>query len=120
MTTFRAIQPRLVEAVFEAARTSDYSVISTLCDPLGENDDPTSNMCNVANAPENRQAEFTEYFSKGRIAGEVVVNGNTASVPIKFGPDGKMDEVFVLVLRNGLWYLGQISKRLLLELMAVH
>ena len=99
---------KVVEAVFEAARTEDYSILITLCDPLGENDDPTSNMCNVANAPIERKNEFIEYFSKGKVVGEVEIEGNTASVPIRFGPKGELDEVFVLVLRNGLWYLGQI------------
>lgn len=99
---------RVVEAVFEAARTKDYSVLSTLCDPMEENDEPTSNMCNVSNAPQERKKEFIAYFNKGQVVGEVKIEGNTASVPIKFGPNGELDEVFVLVLRNGLWYLGQI------------
>ncbi|NRA11985.1 MAG: hypothetical protein HRT57_08545 [Crocinitomicaceae bacterium] len=99
---------KVVEAVFEAARTKDYSVLSTLCDPLGENDDPTSHMCDVGNATKEREEDFIEYFSTGSVVGEVKIEGNTASVPIKFGPNGELDEVFVLVLRNGMWYLGQI------------
>ncbi|MFT6501372.1 MAG: hypothetical protein ACJASQ_001484 [Crocinitomicaceae bacterium] len=106
--TFQNDPVKVVEAVFEAARTKDYSVLSTLCDPMGENDGPTSNMCNVANAPQEREKEFIEYFSQGQVVGEVKIEGNTASVPIKFGPKGELVEVFVLVLRNGLWYLGQI------------
>ncbi|MFT6243484.1 MAG: hypothetical protein ACJAXI_000246 [Crocinitomicaceae bacterium] len=106
--TFQNDPVKVVEAVFEAARTKDYSVLSTLCDPMGENDGPTSNMCNVANAPQEREKEFIEYFSQGQVVGELKIEGNTASVPIKFGPKGELDEVFVLVLRNGLWYLGQI------------
>lgn len=105
---FQSDPVKVIEAVFEAARTKDYSVLSTLCDPMGENDAPTSNMCNVANDSKERENEFIEYFSKGQVVGEATIQGNTASVPIKFGPKGKMDEVFVLVLRNGLWYLGQI------------
>ena len=106
--TFQSDPVQVVEAVFEAARTKDYSVLSTLCDPMGENDDPTSNICNVDNDSKERENEFIDFFSKGKVAGEAVIQGNTASIPIKFGPTGKKDEVFVLVLRNGLWYLGQI------------
>jgi|TARA_B110000908_G_scaffold51681_1_gene63051 hypothetical protein len=106
--TFQNDPVKVVEAVFDAAKTKDYSVLSTLCDPMGDNDDPTSNMCNVANATQEREKEFVEYFSQGQVVGEGKIEGNTASVPIKFGPKGDLDEVFVLVLRNGLWYLGQI------------
>ena len=98
----------VVQEVFNAANTKDYSKLALLVDPAGQSDEPSINICNVGKATPERELEFIEYFKLGKVVGEPILNGNTAEVQIKFGPDGTKDETFVLVLRSGLWYLGSI------------
>lgn len=105
---FQSDPKAVVQEVFNAAKTKDYSNLALLLDPEGESDDPTTNICNVAKAIKERELEFIEYFKLGQVTGEPVIIGNTAEVQIKFGPDGTKDETFFLVQRNGLWYLGSI------------
>jgi hypothetical protein len=105
---FQSDPKAVVEEVFNAANTKDYSNLALMLDPQGQSDDPTTNICNVGKATKERELEFIEYFKLGRVIGEPVINGNTAEVQIKFGPDGTKDETFFLVQRNGLWYLGSI------------
>ena len=105
---FQSDPKAVVEEVFNAARTKDYSKLSLLVDPDGESDEPTTHICAVATADKARQDEFVEFFQKGQVIGEPEINGITAVVQIKFGPDGTHEETFYLVQRKGLWYLGSI------------
>ncbi len=105
---FQSDPKAVVEEVFNAARTKDFSKLSRLVDPDGKSDQPTTHICSVATADKQRQDEFVEYFKKGQVIGEPQINGITAVVQIKFGPDGTQEETFYLVNRNGLWYLGSI------------
>lgn len=94
----------VVEAVFTAAQTEDFSVLSSLCDPLGDNDGDTQTICDITDDHEDKDS-FVEYFAPGKISGEVVIDGDTAQVPILFGPDGEQEETIILILRDGKWYL---------------
>ena len=97
-----------VEAVFEAAKTGNFDLLSGLCDPKGENDGDTKDICDLKNQPAERQKLFKEFFSNGRIEGNASIEGDKAKVKIKFGPDGAKDETFNLVQRDGKWYLSGI------------
>ena len=97
-----------LKAVFEAARTGDFTGLAFLCDPLGENNLDTRRICDLAEAADGFfRASFVEYFRSGKLNGEAVisVDGNTAEVPFLFGPNGDQEETMRLIKRNGKWYL---------------
>jgi tetratricopeptide (TPR) repeat protein len=96
----------VLQAVFAAARSQDFSGLSALCDPLGENDDDTALICAMtADHPE--RDSFVTYFAAGTVAGEAVIQGDRAQVPFLFGPQGDQPESMVLVRRDSKWYLAE-------------
>ena len=99
---------KVVEAVFEAARTGDFSVLPGLCDPTGSNDGDTKAICLIGTLPEEDRNQFVKYFEKGKVKGEPEISGNNAKVKILFGPSGNNDEEFNLVRIDGKWYLSSL------------
>lgn len=97
---------KLVEVIFDAAKSGNFSQLSELCDPSGSGDGDTKSICNIASQPKQTQEEFKNYFQKGKIIGSAVINGNTAKVKIKFGPDGNRNEEFNLVKVENKWYIS--------------
>jgi hypothetical protein len=95
----------VVQAIFTAAQTQDFSLLPSLCDPLGENDDDTALICAIT-ADHPDAADFVQVFANGKLNGEAVINGDTAEVPFLFGPQGDAEEIMSLVLRDGNWYLS--------------
>lgn len=96
----------VVEYIFSSAKSGDFSGLSQLCDPKGENDGDTKRICNLANEEAKVKDSFKEYFAKGTVVGEAEVEGDKAAVKFKFGPDGSKDETMNLVQRDGKWYLS--------------
>lgn len=96
---------KVVQMVFDAAKSGEYESLMTICDPLGEGDGDTRRICGVANADAEFQKEFVEYFKHGQVIGEPTIDGDKAMVQIKFGPQGGKDETMNLINRNGNWYL---------------
>ena len=94
-----------VQILFDAASSKDFAALGNLCDPKGENDGDTRSICALATDDADAE-EFVEYFSKGKISGDAVIEGNKAEVPFLFGPDGKREETMRLVQRDGKWYLS--------------
>jgi len=102
-----AVSPeRVVQIIFDAAKSGDLSALQDLCDPLGENDGDTQMICDLATDDTNRD-EFVQYFSTGEIRGDAIISpdGGRAEVPFLFGPDGNSEETMELIYRNGQWYL---------------
>ena len=96
----------VLQAVFDAARTGDFSTLAGLCDPQGQNDDDTALICAITADHPDRDS-FVAYFAAGKVAGEAVVQGDRAEVPFLFGPNGDQEETMVLVRRDGKWYLAE-------------
>lgn len=97
---------QVANIIFEAAQTQNFALLKDLCDPLGENDDDTQQICNLATDETNR-AEFVQVFQAGRLNGlaRFSPEGDKAEVPFLFGPNGDRDETMILVKRDGQWYL---------------
>ena len=94
----------VLQAVFAAARSGDFGLLSVLCDPLGENDGDTAMIC--AMSEDHPEVEmFIEHFATGRVTGEVLIVGDRARVDFSFGPSGDEEETMGLVRRDGKWYL---------------
>ncbi len=97
----------LVQIIFDAAKSGNFIVLKNLCDPLGENDNDTQMICDLA-TDDSEADSFIEYFEKGKINGDAQIspNGNEAAVPFLFGPNGDDEETMELINRDGQWYLS--------------
>lgn len=95
----------VLQAVFTAAQTENFAVLSGLCDPLGESDDDTAMICAITDDHPDKDM-FIEYFATGKVNGDAVINGDRAEVPFLFGPDGDREETMGFVQRDGQWYLS--------------
>lgn len=92
-------------AIFTAAKSGEDADLASLCDPQGKNDGDTRQyVCEMTKGSKG-WGEFVEYFAEGSVAGEAVIDGDEAAVPILFGPGGERDETMNLINRNGSWYL---------------
>lgn len=96
----------VVQAIFSAANSEDFVAVKDLCDPQGENDSDTQDICNLADGDPEFQQEFVKYFAKGETTGDVEIKDDQAMVPILFGPEGDREETMVLVKREDNWYLS--------------
>ena len=95
----------VLDAIFLAARTSNATLLSGLCDPKGENDGDTKTLCNLTEESP-KWTEFKRFFAKGvRISPVARIRGDRAKLNFLFGPDGRKPEEMNLIRRNGLWYL---------------
>jgi len=96
----------VVHAIFVAAQTGDFAILGGLCDPLGENDGDTQDICDLATNAAGRE-DFVAYFAKGKVSGKAAIGaaGDTAEVPFLFGPAGDKAETMKLINRDGMWYL---------------
>jgi hypothetical protein len=79
-----------------------------LCDPTGANDGDTKQICNIGQAPKDKQDEFVKYFEKGKVVGDAEISGDSAKVKILFGLNGNKKEEFNLVRIDGKWYLSSL------------
>jgi tetratricopeptide (TPR) repeat protein len=97
---------RVVQSIFDVAKSGNFASLEDLCDPVGENDADTQMICDLVTDDANRE-EFVQYFASGKINGDVKISpdGAQAEVPFLFGPDGDQEETMELVNRNGQWYL---------------
>jgi hypothetical protein len=94
----------VLEQVFAAARMEDFGRLADLCDPQGENDGDTETICAITDDhPE--QATFVSQFATGGIIGEARVEGDSAEIDFRFGPNGEWEETMTLINRDGQWYL---------------
>ncbi len=91
--------------VFDAAKSGDYSKLKDLCDASLEPDTDSKKVCEVSTGDDELKKMFKEYFSKGKVVGEAVIEGDDAKVNITFGPDGTKEETFNMKKKNGKWYL---------------
>ena len=97
---------QVVSTIFEVARgTVPPTVLAQLCDPGGENDLDTRRICDNARGFEP-EGEFAMFFRRGKVNGPAVINGDVATVPFLFGPDGDEAELMDLVKKDGKWYLS--------------
>jgi hypothetical protein len=93
----------LAESIFAAARSGDFAPLKGIASADADKD--AKNVAGVADAPAEQQASFQKHFAPGKVVGDATIEGDQASVPIKFGPDATRDETFAMVKANGVWYL---------------
>ena len=103
--TLDASSPKaLAESIFAIAQSGDLALLAPVADPVDADGD-AKDVAGVGKAPETRQAEFRQHFGPGKVSGEVKTEGDKASVPILFGPDGKRPETLEMVKRGDRWHL---------------
>lgn len=105
-TTVSEGPEKIVQKIFDAAKSGDFSKLKDLCDPTGYGDGDTKDICAMASKPKKDQDEFVQYFKNGSIVGEAIIEGDNATVNIKFGPDGTKSEKIILKKIMGNWYLS--------------
>jgi len=89
--------------VFEAAVTEDFSRLSSLCDPMRENDPDTQRICDVT---DETAESFIEYFKTGKVVGTPTFAEGKAVIRFEFGPESQLREASMeLIQREGKWYL---------------
>tara|TARA_B110000902_G_C14287827_1_gene579617 strand:+ start:171 stop:623 length:453 start_codon:yes stop_codon:yes gene_type:complete len=117
----------VVNAIFYAAKTGEFEVLGTLCDPVGKGDGDVKNLCKLGyglnevqkkelaeqgKTEEEMKEEVKKVFGNGEIIGstrfETNEYGNFAGVDFYFYPDGleKRKETMNLIQRGNNWYLS--------------
>lgn len=94
----------VLQAVFDAARSSDVSKLAELCDPTGRNDQDTQDLCDLADH-ESGVDKFRRDFATGAIR-NTDVKGSKATIDFTYGPDGTKTGRMTLVQRDEKWYLS--------------
>ncbi len=91
----------VVQKVLEVANSKKYEELSELCAP--EADQGIQKICDLNDADEDAQAQFSTFVSKGRL-GPSQIKGDSATVSLK-GENGKDDGKVFLVKKKGRWYM---------------
>lgn len=94
----------MMNAIFKAAKSGDYSALSDFCDPEGDGD--VKRICDIENQSSAKQEEFQSYFKKGEVDGDASIEGTEAKVKFTFGPDGDRKEEMNFVKKGKKWYLS--------------
>jgi len=107
----------VMDILFGAAKSGDFSALGGLCDPEQKNDGDTDCICAIDikyiphNCSERQKKEinevtFVEYFKDGSYTASPRIARDSAEVDFVFGPEGKVEETMHLVRRDGFWYLS--------------
>jgi hypothetical protein len=95
---------QVLQAVIDIANGAAPHALSSLCDPLHQNDLDTQRICDQA-AHVDPQGSFALYFGGGKRLAEPRIQGDTAWIPFQFGPAGAHQDTLCLIRRADLWYL---------------
>jgi hypothetical protein len=103
---FQADPVKIMQAIFHAAASEDYSKLAGLCDPKGNGDADTKLICNMQNLGAAAQQTFKVQFAFGKVIGSPDIDGEKAKVNFKYGLNAGKDGTMEMVKRNGKWYLS--------------
>lgn len=97
----------LMNIMFQAAQTGDFSQLSSLCQSDGSGDGDVRDVCSCGDKDANPELleSYKAYFSKGEVTA-TRIDGKEAEVDFNFGPDGDEKETMKMVEIDGKWYLG--------------
>ncbi len=97
----------VLEIMFEAAKTGDFSHMAGLCHDDVDMDGDVKDVCSCgeSDAEEKLLDSYKEYFAKGKVTA-TRIDGDKAEVDFSFGPDGSKKETMKLVKIEEKWYLS--------------
>lgn len=104
----------VLEEVFRAARSQDFSQLSKFCPPDHSNDGDTQQyICDIAHSSEKVQHEFSSYFKSAKITGRASYHISpegvkTATIPFWFnhpGGESRSNETMNFIQIDDRWYL---------------
>jgi hypothetical protein len=95
----------VAEMIFSAAKSGNYGGLKNLCDASLEPDGDSKRICEVPDGDAELKSRFKEYFEKGKVVGDPVIEGDNAKVSVTFGPDGTKEETFNMKKKDGKWYM---------------
>lgn len=94
-----------IRQLFLCAKKDDLTPLKYLLDPYGDFDGDAFALCLIEVYPQEAQQEWLANFENGRIMGEAVVKGQTATIEIAFGPSSNKLGTINLVKRMDYWYI---------------
>jgi hypothetical protein len=96
----------LMNIMFQAAKSGDFSQLKDLCHPDADMDGDVKDVCSCGEegADPEMLASYKEYFSKGEVT-ETRMIVDEAEVDFNFGPDGTKKETMRMIEIDGKWYL---------------
>lgn len=97
-----------MERIFDIAKSGDvdrFHELASLCNENIEVDSDVRTICEIGSAEKMTQKEFMAMFNNAEVTGSPVIDGDSASIPFKFGPKGERNEVMNLQRVDGKWYL---------------
>jgi hypothetical protein len=63
----------VVQTILDAAQSGNFAALKDMCDPLGENDTNTQEICELATDEPSRD-RFVQYFAPGRLSGNAGIS----------------------------------------------
>jgi len=114
-TDIQSSPTAVMNELFRAADTRDFSNLHLLCSQEISNDGDTQKyICDAESGSEEAKDEYVSYFKDAKITGDITYGvssggGKTAAVPFWFnhpGGESRSNETMNLVELNGKWYLS--------------
>lgn len=92
------------ETIFYLIQNEEYDALPAL---IGEEaDDNSKQLGELKDAGKEKQQQTKEYFASASLNRDPVIDGDKATVKIKLGYEGRFEETFGMVKKNGKWYLS--------------
>lgn len=96
----------IMNFVFQAAQTGDYTGLEKLCMEQSESDKYARMICFLTDMDTSHHASFAEHFSNAYVVGQPRIDEDYCEVTFNFGPEGKeKNETMKLIMINDKWYL---------------
>lgn len=94
----------VLQAIIDVARTGQAARLQNLCDPLHQNDLDCQRICDQWTGFDP-QSSYALYFRDAQIIGSPAILGDTANVPLRYGPAQIHLDTLRLIRRQDKWYL---------------
>jgi hypothetical protein len=95
----------VVKTIIKAGRTGKYKTLPRLCNDAVKRDGDAEDICNIANAKEEDQKDFNEFFGNAKIVGTPRIKNGIAEVDIETSAEGGDKETIIIQQKYDKWYL---------------
>ncbi len=111
---FQSDPKSVLEEIFRAAKSKDFSNLTKLCPPSKINDGDTQKyICDIASSSKKDKKDFIKYFKNAYITGEVVYSKTSdgmeyAKIPFWFnhpGGENRCNETMNMIKIEDKWYI---------------
>jgi hypothetical protein len=95
----------VVKTLIKAGKTGKYKSIPRLCNDAVKRDGDAEDICNIANAKEEDQKGFNDFFGNAKIVGTPRIKNGIAEVDIETTAEGGDKETIIVQQKYDKWYL---------------